>query len=379
MGIMTREERISTFFESKKFSLKAGAWEWTNIGSGTFLVSIFISSGAMVTVCTLFGAGFGIIFAILFWSLYLFVTFRKNVVVRLLPDRIECEKKGKKHTYFFSDISWIKVVRTGMDAGAPQWEFYANSGEVLAPPVGSTKDGEDFSTFFRSNFPHLIWDQMETSGQINSLGANIMRLAALVIKSDGEISEEAQGLVIDYVWEHYYRSLSDQKSAVASRFHAFMAARQVDYTIYCRRIVESKKLDYWARHELVDLLFECAYVSAGINKVELQILREISNHLCLRPWHVASLEEKYECRKHEMGYESGNFAISRDERKRQAYMVLGLPDKASAADVKHAYHQLVKSCHPDKLSHKATSEEREQALVRFRSITEAYEYLCETL
>ena len=66
-------------------------------------------------------------------------------------------------------------------------------------------------------------------------------------------------------------------------------------------------------------------------------------------------------------------------RKREAFNLLGLKADATLEEVKSAYRTLVKSCHPDTLPPTATEAEREEASQRFRTITEAYDFLCAEL
>ena len=66
-------------------------------------------------------------------------------------------------------------------------------------------------------------------------------------------------------------------------------------------------------------------------------------------------------------------------RKREACNLLGVSTEASLEEVKSAYRKQVKSCHPDTLPPTATDGEREEATIRFRTVTEAYDFLCAEL
>jgi curved DNA-binding protein CbpA len=63
------------------------------------------------------------------------------------------------------------------------------------------------------------------------------------------------------------------------------------------------------------------------------------------------------------------------KRKGNLYEILGLTPGVSAADIKKAYRQLVKSCHPDLEYKKQTELQRRQSKERMQSINEAYETL----
>ena len=63
---------------------------------------------------------------------------------------------------------------------------------------------------------------------------------------------------------------------------------------------------------------------------------------------------------------------------RQAYLTLGVAVDATDEEVKAAYREIVKVCHPDKVTAKAGSKEWEESVVRFRHTVEAYHIVCDT-
>ena len=63
------------------------------------------------------------------------------------------------------------------------------------------------------------------------------------------------------------------------------------------------------------------------------------------------------------------------KRKGNLYEILGLTPGVSAADIKKAYRELVKTCHPDLEYKKQTELQRKQSKERMQSINEAYETL----
>lgn len=381
---MDREEKIEVFFQGKKSG--AGTEQGVRLKeerghSWVVALTLVVALGLFAYILR------DSLIAVVVISSLILLTLSVAIIGRLTRpklwlyrERLVYRKSRKKELSFnYSDIKYIFVNRKRSENGAPCWTFHLKSGgEVAIAPSFSADDGE-LSTFFRGAFQPLIWDQGDTEEHPNSLISNLMRLFALVIKSDGDLSEKGQDMAVDYFWKNFYVSQPEHKTTVKERFGNYMKNRQVDYKVYCERINKCGKLNYWARYDVVDALFECAYVSEGVNKVELQVLREIANSLKIRPWHITTIENDYECQKHDAGIDTGNFLLSCEARKSQALSVLGLPESSSLSDVKHVYRQMVMNCHPDKLPKDATMAEKEEAYVRFRSVTEAYEYLCETL
>ena len=153
-------------------------------------------------------------------------------------------------------------------------------------------------------------------------------------------------------------------------------------------IVENKGSDYADRLELLSHLFECAYASDGlVDEEELNRLSRIAFYLCIKDWDFLSLRYRFETEKQSRERQSGEenarqrerCQFSYSNRKREAYNLLGLKLDAPLEEVKTAYRTQVKSCHPDTLPPTAKDSEREEAAIRFRAVTEAYDFLCAEL
>ena len=163
-----------------------------------------------------------------------------------------------------------------------------------------------------------------------------------------------------------------------------------DYIGACLDILKNKGVDYADRMELLSHLFECAYASDDmVDDVELERLSRIAYYLRIKDWDFLSLKYCFETQKQNQ-YDSRNESTGQSKqreryqsvcssRKREAYKILELKENASLEEVKSAYRKLVKSCHPDTLPPNAKDSEREEAAIRFRTITEAYDFLCAEL
>ena len=139
---------------------------------------------------------------------------------------------------------------------------------------------------------------------------------------------------------------------------------------------------------LLSHLFECAYVSEEmVDVVELDRLSRIAYYFRIREWDFLSLKYSFEAMKQQRGRRNGTenaqqrerYQSAYSNRMKEAYKILGLNEKATLEEVKTAYRTQVKTCHPDTLPPTAKDSEREEALIRFRTITEEYDFLCEEL
>ena len=189
----------------------------------------------------------------------------------------------------------------------------------------------------------------------------------------------------------YLSPLSESKYCVSDceeHLLRCMEETHQDYIGTCLSILKNKGVDYADRLELLSHLFECAYASDGmVDEEELEHLSRIAYYLRIKDWDFLSLKYNFETEKRQKGQREGSENARQSEhyqavcssRMREAYNLLGLKQDATLEEVKSAYRALVKACHPDTLPPTAQDSEREEATVRFRTITEAYDFLCAEL
>ena len=67
--------------------------------------------------------------------------------------------------------------------------------------------------------------------------------------------------------------------------------------------------------------------------------------------------------------------MSKNLPKITLYQILQLPESASSAEIKKAYHKLAKKYHPDKIPDNATEKQKEATTEKFRILKSAYELL----
>ena len=172
------------------------------------------------------------------------------------------------------------------------------------------------------------------------------------------------------------------------------AQKSIPWNFYfeerCFSILRNKGADYDVRLTLLSHLFECAYASDDmVDDREMKRLSRIAYILCIKEWDFLSLKYCFESQKqkqYDSRTESAEQTKQRERyqsvcssRKREACNLLGVKTDASLEEVKRAYRTQVKSCHPDTLPATAKDKEREEASIRFRTITEAYDFLCAEL
>ena len=168
----------------------------------------------------------------------------------------------------------------------------------------------------------------------------------------------------------------------------------------CLKLMRTERWSYAKRLELLSHFFECMYAGDGmVDERELDLLSKIAFYFVIKDWDFLSLKYRFEAGKQadeqrkqaENAKNTGNdedaqrkkqrerFQSVCSSRKREACNLLGVSTEASLEEVKSAYRKQVKTCHPDTLPPTATEAEREEATIRFRTITEAYDFLCAEL
>ncbi|MBR3518994.1 MAG: DnaJ domain-containing protein [Paludibacteraceae bacterium] len=219
---------------------------------------------------------------------------------------------------------------------------------------------------------------------------DMFRLFANVICLKEDAAYRARG------WEaalKYLSPLSESKYCVYDCEEHLLRCMEEDRQEYidtCLAILKNKGVDYADRLELLSHLFECAYASDGmVDEEELEHLSRIAYYLRIKDWDFLSLKCHFEAMKQnqyagqteseEQTKQRERYQSAYSNRLKEAYKILGLNEKATLEDVKTAYRTQVKSCHPDTLPPTAKDSEREEAAIRFRAVTEAYDFLCAEL
>ena len=164
------------------------------------------------------------------------------------------------------------------------------------------------------------------------------------------------------------------------------ACREQGYEIMAR--MARNNMTYANRKDLLASLFEYAYVGDGmVDEEELNFLSQLASTFGIKEWDFLSLKRRFEGEKQEESKRKGDEDTRQQKRYQQvrsncvqeAFSLLNLRPDATLEEVKSAYRTLVKTCHPDTLPPTAKDKEREEVTIRFRTVTEAYDFLCEEL
>ena len=234
-------------------------------------------------------------------------------------------------------IKWIAAVLGYM--------FYGFRGALLGFIVGSLLEalmpsarGRSFTMF--NNEPEVTPGDFEL---------HLLSLSAIVIKADGNISQQE----MDYVRTYFVQSYGkDRANAIFRTFNDVVKKRELNEALIAQFLVVRTK--YPARLQIVHFLFGIANADGRVSSLEAQKIKDIARHLRLGAKDFESIQAM--------------FLKTTDD----AYKILEIEKSATDAEVKKAFRTMAKKYHPDKIQHMDEAYIK-GAEEKFRKVQEAYE------
>ena len=246
---------------------------------------------------------------------------------------------------------------------------------------------------------HLFGSAFDPIFVNEPLCEDMLRLYADMITLENDPQSQQDGLqcAMQYFTAPKYKDYdyAQRLPKLVDSFNQYRAQGRMpkneDYINRCLSILKNKGVDYNGRLALLSHLFECAYASEDlVDVVELDRLSRIAYYFRIKEWDFLSLKYGFESMKQRSQQQNHTenakntkqqerFQSVCSIRLREAYNLLGLKQGATLEEVKNAYRTQVKICHPDTLPPNAKDSVREEATIRFRTITEAYDFLCAEL
>lgn len=287
------------------------------------------------------------------------------------------------------------VVRsTKFDEKSKRWYnvIYVSFRNSDIPPL-SLKDDLRSLQFLRSCFDNVFSNKVLDE----DLELELEIFAMVLTRGNAPLNRTENKYALSYfVGLRKYRDLGYRSSYFSERLSFWQKQfgceskeeREANFQCLLREIEDCETLTYEERLSLLTCLFRCTYVSDRfVDEQELNLLSQIANSFSILEWDFLLIKCRFEEKKRKDSKKKGTedtrqqkrYQQACSNRTRKAYSLLNLNQDATLNDVKSAYRTLVKSCHPDTLPPTATEAEREAASQRFRTITEAYDFLCAEL
>tara|TARA_R100001369_G_scaffold29172_1_gene52324 strand:- start:8411 stop:9142 length:732 start_codon:yes stop_codon:yes gene_type:complete len=223
--------------------------------------------------------------------------------------------------------------------------FFRYPGAVLGFILGTVIDNWNRSS---GGFNSVFKTESSTVSP-GDFELNLLSLASLVIKADGQVSQTE----MDYVRTYFVQAYGKERANATFRtFNEVIKSREIS----AQRIglYLQQRTKYEVRLQILHFLFSIAQADGNVSNAELSQLQSIAGFLALNNRDFESIKAMF--------FKSAD----------NAYKILEIEKSASDAEVKKAFRTMAKKYHPDKLHHMDEAY-RSGAEDKFRMVQEAYE------
>lgn len=225
--------------------------------------------------------------------------------------------------------------------------FYRFPGAIAGFFIGSLLDnvrvkGKTFQTSFGSSPQQVTPADFEL---------NLLSLASLVIKADGNVSQTE----LDYVRQYFVQAYGkDRANATFKVFNEVIKNREISAQTIGSLLRQRTK--YESRLQILHFLFSIANADGTVSTAEVNEINRISGFLGVFARDFESIKAMF------------------FKNPDSAYKILEIDRNATAAEIKTAYRTMVKKYHPDKLTH-LDEAHRKGGEEKFKKVQEAYEQI----
>lgn len=190
----------------------------------------------------------------------------------------------------------------------------------------------------------------DTSSSVSELEANLIVLAAYLIKVDKGVSLRQ----MEFTGQFLDRYFGIENSTRRQQMLNHCLQHDYDLNVVCDQL--RMYTEHGTRVQVVRFLFDLAQSDGGLSEKENYFIFKIAGYLTVNDVDFSKIKEE------------------QTTVNTSAYEVLGINPDATAAQIRNAYRQLVLKYHPDRNTG-VTETERKQLALRFQLIQEAYEKL----
>ena len=229
------------------------------------------------------------------------------------------------------------------------FSFFRYPGAVLGFIIGTLID--NYSRPSSSSSSQGSYRQTRQTVSPGDFELNLLSLASIVIKADGNVSQTE----LDYVRSYFVSAYGRERANATFRtFNEVIKNREISSQRICTYLRERTR--YEVRLQILHFLFSIAQADGNVSEKELAKLSEIAGYLSLSRREFESIKAMF--------FKSAD----------NAYKILEVEKSASDAEVKKAYRTMAKKYHPDKLTHMDEAY-RKGAQEKFTKVQEAYEQI----
>ncbi len=180
---------------------------------------------------------------------------------------------------------------------------------------------------------------------------NLLSLASLVIKADGQVSQTE----LDYVRQYFVQAYGRERAnATFKVFNEVVKNREISAQNICSLLQQRTR--YESRLQILHFLFSIANADGSVSTSEVNEINRIAGFLGIYARDFESIKAMF------------------FKNPDSAYKILEIDRSATVAEIKSAYRTMVKKYHPDKLQHMDEAYQK-GGEEKFKKVQEAYEQL----
>ena len=227
------------------------------------------------------------------------------------------------------------------------YTFFRFPGAIIGFLLGSV-----FENFNKSKGGRrTIFTQSRVAVSPAEFELNLLSLASIVIKADGNVNQPELDFVRKYFIQAYGK---EHANATFKIFNEEIKKKKLSAASICSMLRE--RMRYESRLQVIHFLFSIAQADGLVSEAEVREIDSISRHLGIGHRDFESIKAMF---------------FSNPD---SAYKILEIERSASDSEIKSAYRTMVKKYHPDKLQHMDEVYQR-GAEEKFRKVQEAYEQI----
>ncbi|MFT5892895.1 MAG: DnaJ like chaperone protein [Dokdonia sp.] len=217
-------------------------------------------------------------------------------------------------------------------------------GSLIDRVLSPNKTGQQ-----RRGFKDIFEQATQQTVSPGDFELNLLSLASIVIKADGNVSQSE----LDYARQYFVRAYGKERANATFRtFNDVIKNRDVSAARICTYL--NNRTRYEVRLQILHFLFGIAQADGNVSELEVNVMSEIAGYFRINHQDFESIKAMF--------LKSAN----------SAYKILEIQKDATNDEVKKAFRTMAKKYHPDKLQHMDEAY-RNGAEDKFRKVQEAYE------
>ena len=217
-------------------------------------------------------------------------------------------------------------------------------GSLVDSVLSPKKEGQQ-----RRGFKDVFEQATQQTVSPGDFELNLLSLASIVIKADGNVSQSE----LDYARQYFVRAYGKERANATFRtFNDVIKKRDVSAARICTYL--NNRTRYEVRLQILHFLFGIAQADGNVSEPEVNVMSEIAGYFRINNQDFESIKAMF--------FKNAD----------SAYKILEIQKDATNDEVKKAFRTMAKKYHPDKLQHMDEAY-RNGAEDKFRKVQEAYE------